>query len=231
MLSCESKAGDKTTLETPKDKHSYAIGMNFGDMIKQNIKHIDVDLLDYSILMQGIRDQLDTSKNPLLNDSAYEAAIQDFMLEMRKAQATKEAARDSIKAAENLAIQSEFFEKNKKEMGVVTTASGLQYMVLAEGSGNTAKDGDIVTIHYTGTLLDGTKFDSSIDRNEPVSVPLQEGQMSAGWIEILRLMKKGDKVKVWIPSNLGFGEASRPGIPGNSMLIFDINLLDIKAAK
>jgi FKBP-type peptidyl-prolyl cis-trans isomerase len=229
-LNADNKAvSNKAALETPKGKHSYAIGTDMGRAIKQ----IEADL-DYSMVLQGIKDQLDTSKPALMNDSEVTAALQDFMLEMRKAR----MAKDSIlmeerkqKAVENLATQNSFLEKNKSEVGVASTESGLQYIVTTAGSGNPAKDGDTVTVHYTGTLLDGTKFDSSIDRSQPLSITLGEGQLIPGWVEILRLMKKGDKVKAWIPSSLGYGEHGNQVIPGNSLLIFEMELLDIKPAK
>jgi FKBP-type peptidyl-prolyl cis-trans isomerase len=220
FVSCDLNADNKAVatqaaLETPKGKHSYAVGTDMGKAIKQ----IKADL-DYAIVIQGIKDQLDTTKPALMNDSQVMAALQDLMQEMGRQ-----------KSRENLAGQNAFLEKNKTEVGVVTTPSGLQYLVMAEGSGEKAKDGDIVSVHYTGTLLNGMKFDSSIDRNQPLSVELGTGKLIPGWVEMLRLMKKGDKVKVWIPSELGYGENGNSAIPGGSLLIFDMELLDIQAAK
>jgi FKBP-type peptidyl-prolyl cis-trans isomerase FkpA len=229
FTSCDLNASNKAALETPKGRHSYAIGTDMG----RGIKQADADL-DYALVLQGIKDQLDTTKPALMNDSEVTAALQDFMMEMRKAR----MAKDSIameerkqKAAENLVKQNEFFENNKGEVGVVATESGLQYIILKEGEGKAAKDGDTVTVHYTGTFLDGSKFDSSLDRNQPLSIPLGEGQLIKGWVEMLRLMKKGEKVKTWIPSSLGYGEYGNNAVQGNSMLIFEIELLDIKPAK
>ena len=234
FVSCDLNASNKTVsnkaaLETPQGRHGYAVGTDMGRAIKQMEAN-----LDYSMILQGIKDQLDTSKPALMNDSEVTAALQDFMMEMRKARMEK----DSIameerkqKAAENLVSQNAFFEKNKSEVGVVVAESGLQYIILKEGEGKTASDGDTVTVHYTGTLLDGTKFDSSLDRNQPLSIALGEGQLIKGWIEMLRLMKKGEKVKTWIPSELGYGEHGNHVIPGNSMLVFEMELLDIKSAK
>jgi FKBP-type peptidyl-prolyl cis-trans isomerase len=227
FVSCDLNADNKAVvtqaaLETPKGKHSYAVGTDFGKAIKQ----IKADL-DYAILVQGIKDQLDTTKPALMNDSQVMVALQDLMQEMEKQK--HEAERQ--KAQENLTSQKTFLEKNKNEVGVVTTPSGLQYMVIAEGSGEKAKDGNVISVHYTGTLLNGTKFDSSIDRNQPLSIELGEGRLIPGWVEMLRLMKKGDKVKAWIPSELGYGENGNHAIPGGSLLIFDMELLDIQAAK
>jgi len=234
FTSCDLNASNnavanKAALETPQGRYGYAVGTDMGRAIKQ----IEADL-DYSMILQGIKDQLDTSKPALMNDSEAAAALQDFMMEMRKARMVK----DSIameerkqKAAENLVKQNEFLEKNKSEVGVVVTENGLQYIVLKEGEGKAAKDGDTISVHYTGTFLDGNKFDSSLDRNQPLSIALGEGQLIKGWVEMLRLMKKGEKVKTWIPSGLGYGEYGNNVIPGNSMLIFEMELIDIKPAK
>ena len=234
FTSCDLNASNnavanKAALETPQGRHGYAVGTDMGRAIKQ----IEADL-DYSMILQGIKDQLDTSKPALMNDSEASAALQDFMMEMRRAR----MAKDSIameerkqKAAENLVKQNEFLEKNKGELGVVSTESGLQYIILKEGEGKTAKDGDTISVHYTGTFLDGSKFDSSLDRNQPLSIALGEGQLIKGWVEMLRLMKKGEKVKTWIPSHLGYGEFGNRAIPGNTMLIFEMELLEIKPAK
>jgi len=229
-LNADNKAvSNKAALETPQGRHGYAVGTDMGRAIKQMEAN-----LDYSMILQGIKDQLDTSKPALMNDSEVTAALQDFMMEMRKARMVK----DSIameerrqKAADNLVKQNEFLEKNKAEVGVAATESGLQYIILKEGEGKVAKDGDTIAVHYTGTLLDGTKFDSSVDRNQPLSIALGEGQLIKGWVEMLRLMKKGEKVKTWIPSALAYGEYGNSVIPGNSMLIFEMELLDIKPAK
>jgi len=234
FMSCDLNANNKAVsnkaaLETPKGRHSYAIGSDMGRAIKQ----IEAEL-DYDMVIQGIKDQLDTTKPALMNDSEITAALQDFMVEMRKARMVKDSLlmeERKQKAVENLAAQNSFLEKNKGEVGVLSTESGLQYIITAQGAGNLAKDGDTVTVHYSGSLLDGTKFDSSIDRNQPLSITLGEGNLIPGWVEMLRLMKKGDKAKVWIPSSLGYGEHGNQVIPGNSLLVFEMELLDIKAAK
>ena len=225
-LNAYSQAVTDKALETPKSRRSYAIGVSVGKPLFNDLKQIEVDL-DYSIILQGIKDQLDTTKQALMSDSAVIATLQDLAAEVRNAQIAKE----SILRTENLAKQNAFLEKNKKETGVVTTASGLQYKVFAAGKGNLAKDGDTVSVHYTGTLLDGTEFDSSIRRNQPLSIPLAEGQLISGWVEMLRLMKAGGKVKAWIPSRLAYGEQGNTVIPGNSLLVFEMELLSIKSAR
>ncbi|MDR3002391.1 MAG: FKBP-type peptidyl-prolyl cis-trans isomerase [Fibromonadaceae bacterium] len=220
FVSCKDDSVKKETLETPKGKYSYAIGYDMG----RGLKQIEVEL-DIPMILQGLRDQLDTTRAALMNDSEVMVAMQELIAEMQRTRLVK----DSVKAAENLISQNAFLEKNKSEVGVVSTESGLQFMLLSEGSGNTAKDGDTVSVHYTGFLLDGNKFDSSLDRQQPLTIVLGEGMLIPGWIEMLRLMKKGDKTRVWVPSSLGYGErGSPPVIPGNSMLVFEMELLDIK---
>ncbi len=244
-LNSDSQAvKNKAALETQKGKHSYAIGADIGRSInmqmgavKQQMDAVELDL-DYSLILQGIKDKLDTTKPALMNDSEATAALGELIAEMQKAYAKKDSiarVQDSIAraqvAAENLIKQKTFLEKNKAEAGVIATESGLQYTTVTEGKGKTAKIGDTVSVHYTGTLLDGSEFDSSVKRNQPLSIALSEGGFIKGWIEMLSLMKKGQKVKVWIPSSLAYGEQGNPVIPGNSLLIFEMELLDIKPAK
>lgn len=223
FISCKDEAKTKASLETPKGRHSYVIGYDMGKGLKQ----VEIEL-DAAMILEGLKDQLDTTRTPLMNDSQAIVAMQELIAEMQRVR----VAKDSVKAAENLASQNAFLEKNKSEVGVISTESGLQYMLLAEGSGNTAKDGDTVSVHYTGSLFNGNKFDSSIDRNQPLTIALAEGMIIPGWVEMLRLMKQGDKVRAWIPSSLGYGEkGSPPVIPGHSLLVFEMELLEIKPAK
>jgi FKBP-type peptidyl-prolyl cis-trans isomerase len=224
FISCDLNADNqtvatKTALETEKGRRSYAFGTDFGKYIFNAIKQMDIDL-NNAVILQAIKDQLDTTRQALMNDSEFTAATQELIMEVQR-----------IRAVKNLTKQNEFLEMNKNQDGVISTESGLQYIILAQGSGERAKDGDTVTIHYTGTFLDGTKFDSTIDKKQPLAITLAEGQLIQGWIEMLRLMKKGDKVKAWMPSNLAYGEMGNPFIPGNSLLIFEMELLDINPAK
>ena len=136
----------------------------------------------------------------------------------------------NIANEERKAANTAFFEQNKTAEGVVTTASGLQYKVITEGTGATPGDSDIVKVHYTGTLLDGKEFDSSVKRGEPLEFPINA--VIPGWTEMLKLMKVGEKVTAWIPSDLAYGPFGRPPqIPGNSMLIFEMELIDTHAAE
>lgn len=120
-----------------------------------------------------------------------------------------------------------FLEANKKKPGVTVTESGLQYTVIKSGSGRTPTTSDLVTTHYTGTLIDGTKFDSSVDRGQPAT--FRVSGVISGWTEALQLMKEGDKWKLFIPHELAYGEAgSPPVIPPSATLIFDIELIKVK---
>jgi len=128
--------------------------------------------------------------------------------------------------SKSLSESAAFFTELKKRAGVVVLPSGLCYEIAAPGTGPAPKPTDTVTVHYTGTLIDGTVFDSSVARNEPVSFPLN--QMIPGWVEGLQKIAKGGKIRLFIPPDLAFGDDARPGIPPSSTLMFDIELIDIK---
>ncbi len=209
----------KDTLVTPKDRYSYALGMDMG----RAIKNVDADI-DKELFLKSLRDQIEG--NPLLlTDSQADKALQELVLQMqvereKKAAAAAQAALDSQKV---------FLEKNKAAEGVIATASGLQYKYIVKSADSTAKSPkltDKVRVHYAGTLLDGTEFDSSIKRGEPLEFPVNA--VIQGWQELLTLMKVGEKVEAWIPSNLGYGaDGAAPVIPGNALLVFQVELLDI----
>ncbi len=209
----------KDTLVTSKDRYSYALGMDMG----RAIKNVDADI-DKELFLKSLRDQIEG--NPLLlSDSQAEKALQELVLQMqvereKKAQAQAQAALDSQKV---------FLERNKSVEGVIATASGLQYKYLVKSADSTAKSPkltDKVRVHYAGALLDGTEFDSSIKRGEPLEFPVNA--VIQGWQELLTLMKVGEKVEAWIPSNLGYGaDGAAPVIPGNALLVFQVELLDI----
>ncbi|MFQ3235389.1 MAG: peptidylprolyl isomerase [Paraglaciecola sp.] len=130
-------------------------------------------------------------------------------------------------ALENSAIATDFLAKNKAIEGVIETASGLQYQVLHKGQGEVLPSaGSTVKVHYHGTLIDGTVFDSSVDRAQPISFPLN--QVISGWTEGVQLMVIGDKFKFFIPSNLGYGNRATGKITPGSLLIFEVELLNIQ---
>jgi FKBP-type peptidyl-prolyl cis-trans isomerase FkpA len=159
--------------------------------------------------MQGIEDAV-KGADPKLSDEEIQAAFETL---------GKEIAANNKKSGEDYAA------KNAKREGVTTTKSGLQYEVLKEGTGKSPKATDVVSVHYLGTLIDGTKFDSSYDRKMPAEFQLN--MVIAGWTEGVQLMKEGAKYKFVIPSELAYGEAGRPGIPANSTLVFEVELISV----
>jgi FKBP-type peptidyl-prolyl cis-trans isomerase len=204
------------SLKTEKDRHSYMIGMMYGRQL-QEVKD-DVDL---AMLQKGLADTL-TGAPTLLSEEEMQQAFREFN---EKVQAAR-AERQQKAAAENLKKGEEFLAKNKTAKGVKTTESGLQYLVIKEGAGPKPKVNDQVKVHYVGTTIDGKKFDSSIDRGQPATFPLNG--VIAGWTEALQLMPVGSKYKLFIPSKLAYGErGSPPNIGPNEVLIFEVELLEI----
>lgn len=192
---------------------NYALGQQYGkNLIKQGT---DFEL-DYAVLELALND-VANDKPSRLNEEQLSMALQKAHLAMNKRK------QDLAQAA--LIDGKKFLESNKTKSGVKTTASGLQYIVLNEGTGKNPSANDIVKIHYVGTLINGRKFDSSYDRKQALEIKVSKSM--EGWSEGLQLMKVGDKMKFFIPSELGFGVENRPYTPGNSVLIYEIELLDI----
>jgi FKBP-type peptidyl-prolyl cis-trans isomerase len=184
---------------------SYGIGFNMGKQLAQAPFKLDVDRI-----VQGLRDANGGKPMEKLQGEAASGA---------EAKA-REAGDVNVKAGD--AYRAE----NGKKKGVTTTASGLQIETLVEGTGDTPKATDKVKVHYTGTLIDGTKFDSSIDRGEPITFALD--QVIKGWGEGLQLMKVGGKARLVIPPSLGYGPNGTGPIPGNATLVFEVQLLSIE---
>lgn len=204
--------------ESLHDRASYIIGLNLGRSLKSQEIPVSTDLI-----VQGLRDGLGSGQ-ALLSDEEIQAAMQNFQQEMLAKQQEKSKAL----AAKNQKEGDDFLAKNKARPEVKSTASGLQYEVVKEGTGATPKATDQVTVHYKGTLLDGTVFDSSYERNEPATFGVN--QVIPGWVEALQLMKAGSKYKVYIPSALAYGETGAgPQIGPNSTLVFEIELLSVGA--
>ncbi len=204
-------AFDKENM-TDVQKASYALGVNIFENFKgQGLGEINVD-----ILAQAMKD-VKAGKDLAVTSEDAMAAIQTYQQAQMKIQSEK-AEGESKK----------FFDENGKKEGVKTTASGLQYEVLRAGTGASPTPTDKVKVHYKGTLLDGSTFDSSYDRNEPTSFGV--GQVIPGWTEGLQLMKVGAKYKFYIPAKLGYGaRGAGAKIPPNSTLVFEVELLDIEA--
>ena len=202
-------------LKDLKDRASYALGLNFG----MNFRKQNVDL-NTDAFNAGFRDGLTPGKTPLLNEQQVRETMMAFQKEMEQKQ--KEVAE------KNSADAQKFLADNKNKEGVKTTASGLQYKVLKEGTGAQPKQSDTVTVNYRGTLTDGTEFDSSYKRGQPATFPVSG--VIKGWTEALQLMKVGSKYQLVIPPDLGYGQMGQRGIPPNSVLVFEVELMDVKAA-
>ena len=208
------KASDAVAgLESDEQRVSYGVGYNMGSSLgKQHDFNVDKNALK-----SGLEDGLSGSKTKI-SEADIQAA---FTTVQQKAMAANTAA-----AEKNVAASAAFLAKNKTRSGVTTTASGLQYEIVSRGKGPKPKASDTVEVHYHGTLVDGTVFDSSIERGEPAT--FQVGAVIKGWTEALQLMSVGDKWKLYIPPDLGYGPRPNGKIPPNSVLIFDVQLLGIK---
>ena len=206
-------------LETTKSKVSYGVGMNIGRSLLQSPIEFET-----ALVFRGIQDVL-TKQKPLLTEKELRAAFQAIQAEMQ-AKTQQQASKDKQLAVENKKKGDAFLAKNKKKKGVITRKSGLQYIVLKSGKGASPKPTDMVEVHYHGTLIDGTVFDSSVEKGSPAVLPANG--VVDGWKEALSLMKVGDKWKLFVPSKLAYGERRRsPAIGPNSLLIFEMELLRI----
>lgn len=205
-------------LDDAKQRISYTIGLNIGrDFVKQEVE------VDTTAFMAGVRDGLSGQK-PRLTDEQMTTEVQSF----REAMMAKQEAKAKALADKNKAEGEAFLAKNAKEAGVVVRESGLQYKVLKEGTGPMPKADAIVSVHYRGTLLDGTEFDSSYARNEPLVLPV--GGVIPGWTEALTLMKEGSKWQLYIPAALAYGEeGAPPAIGPNAALLFEVELISAAA--
>ncbi len=217
MISCAFVFAADEELKTDSDKLSYMLGMDIGAFLKGIPRETDFD-----IFIRGIKDTYEGGETLLTEEEAIQIK-QEFVKEMQM-EATKKMNEISEK---NKKDGEAFLAENKKKEEVVTTASGLQYIVLQKGTGASPKLDDKVTVHYSGTLIDGTEFDSSYKRGEPVTFPLNG--VIKGWGEGLQLMKVGGKSRLFIPSQHAYGEkGAGQQIPPNSVLIFEVELLGIE---
>lgn len=221
MLACVSCGGEgtvarMTSLDTEVEKASYAYGMDVAASMARSGLELDVNAF-----VQGFRDSLE-GETPLLTEQEKLQVMQDFAAQMRE----KQMAEADAVAGTNLTEGAAFLEANKSAEGVITTDSGLQYIVLKEGDGLKPTAESRVKVHYTGTLIDGTKFDSSYDRGQPAEFPL--GGVIPAWTEAVQLMRVGGKIKIFAPPSIAYGERGAPPVIGpNATLIFEIELIDI----
>ncbi len=204
LLTSHAMAEDKPELKSLKDKLGYSIGLELGKNMKKNAVEVDLNTV-----MQGIKDGYGGG-NALLTEEQVKETYAEFQ---------KERAEKNKKEGEA------FLAANKKKDGVITMASGLQYKIIKKGSGKTPKATDSVTVNYVGTLIDGTEFDSSYKRGQPVTFNVNG--VIPGWTEALQLMKEGSKWQLFLPANLAYGERGAPGIAPNSVLIFEVELISV----
>lgn len=207
----------KVSLDSAVDRYSYALGMDLG----KAIANISVPL-KLDVIISAIRDEVDSGRTVLMTDSASEVALQDLLLKMQQ----KKEADEKAAAKKALDEQAAFLAKNITDSTVKVTTKGVQYKVIKDGAGATPKASDKVQVHYIGSLLDGTEFDNSVKRGEPLEFPVSA--VIEGWQDLLQVMKEGMKVKAWIPSALAYGEAGVPPmIPANALLVFEVELLKV----
>lgn len=208
---------NKTAFASDTEKASYALGAYNGLGWKRNEMEVDTDAY-----IKGLKDAYVSGK-PLLN----EAEMRETLTAMQKRVMEKREVQRKALAVENLKKADQFLADNKSKEGVLTTESGVQYKVITEGSGAIPSATDNVKVNYRGTLLDGTEFDNSARRNEPAQFSVKG--VIRGWSEALQKMKVGSKWQLFIPPAQAYGEQGRPNIPPNSLLIFDVELVDIVA--
>lgn len=218
----QAKSPEATMLKTEQDKVSYIIGTQ----IARDIKKLEIEV-NVEPLILGLQDALEGKTLKLTKEETQKVytAVQQRLRAKRAAEMAKQAAERKKQATENLAKGKAFLEANKTKEGVKVLPSGLQYKVIKEGTGETPTADDKVKTHYRGTLLDGTEFDSSYKRNQPLEIAVKG--VIKGWTEALQLMKEGAKWELYIPANLAYRETGTRNIPPNSVLIFEIELLEI----
>ena len=215
MNSCNQGVSTDAKLSSQIDSLSYAVGINVGNNIKASAATFPgEDSLKIDLVIKGLLTVLKDSAAQKMTFEDASAYINAYIMKVQQAQAEAE-----------LKVGQDFLAANRSKEGVITTASGLQYKVITEGTGAKPTVKDKVRCHYTGRLLDGTVFDSSVQRGQPAE--FEVGQVIPGWQEVLQLMPVGSKFQVWIPSNLAYGTQGAGPIKPNSTLEFEIELLEI----
>lgn len=216
---CNSGSSGDVSLETEADSLSYSLGFQNGQFMAESGMNEDIDP---ELVKAGLQQALN-EKESELSDMEMKQAIQKFQVKARQNAQQKKMDESEGNKKEG----EEFLAENKDKEGVQVTDSGLQYKVLEEGSGPSPSEGDQVRVDYEGTLIDGTVFDSSYERGEPATFPLN--RVIAGWTEGLQLMKEGAKYKFFIPGDLAYGQNPPPGssIGTDETLIFEVELLEV----
>ena len=223
MVACAQSGGisNASSLTSKQDSVSYALGMDIANSVKGGL--VDQGLeVNAPLIAQAIVDVI--QENDLL---LLQGDVQPLIVQMQRDLSASQQEKMMQKAEVNKEEGDAFFAENKSKEGVIETESGLQYKILESGDGTSPKPDQTVVVHYTGKLLDGTTFDSSVQRGTPAEFKVN--QVIAGWQEALQQMVPGDKWEVYIPSNLGYGAAgSPPQIGPYASLIFEVELIEIK---
>ena len=214
VLACLVANLNAQTLNNQTDSLSYAFGVLFGRNLQNNLESGGFPPVDAQILAQAIQTLLEDQEALKMTHSQAEAYVNALYVKLLESRYEK-----------NITAGRKFLEQNKTAPGVVTLPSGLQYKVITAGDGPKPTPSDRVTVHYHGTLIDGTVFDSSVQRGQPSVFGVT--QVIRGWVEALQLMPVGSKWILYIPADLAYGSTPRPGIEPHSTLIFEVELISI----
>jgi len=221
VVSCNKQGVTNKPLKTEIDSVSYALGLDMANKIKANFKEVDSDLF-----LQGYKNGID-STNLKIETKDLNKIIGNYFQKKQQEMAKKKQEEDAKKFADNKKAGEDFLAKNKTKKGVITTKSGLQYIVLKKGTGKSPKPTSKVTLHYHGTTIDGKVFDSSVERKQPITH--SASGFVPGFNEAIALMKEGGKLKVFIPQELAYGVQQRGDkIKPYSALVFEIELLKVE---
>lgn len=225
LAACQKETAQQpVVLDTDAAKQSYSLGVSVGSYLDSTlVEYNNMGLsLDSALILRGVQDSI--AKKTALS----EEEVQTMMAALEEQFREKQTAIADAEAAQAVAAGKAYLEENAKKEGVAVTESGLQYEVLQAAEGAKPAATDTVKVHYTGTLVDGTKFDSSHDRGEPAQFPLN--RVIPGWTEGVQLMNVGSKYKFTIPAELAYGERDMGVIKPNSVLVFEVELLEIVTA-
>lgn len=215
-LPTPASAGEKAVPATAVEKRSYSMGADLGSKLKQQDIQVDFDQF-----MSGFKDALAGGPMKLADE-----AVREHLADLQREILLKQAERSKKLAEKNKKAGDAFLAENSRKEGVITLPSGLQYKILKQGAGKQPKPTDTVVAHYRGRTINGTEFDSSYQRNKPETFPL--GDVISGWQEALQLMKAGAHWQLFIPPDLAYGDQAVGPIEPNSVLIFDVELLEVK---
>lgn len=218
LASCGGNQVNKNvSLKNDVDSASYSLGMMYGNSLSDGFTEVNINAM-----VAALQTMLDNDTTNLkLTIPQAQACLQELSMKIRQ----KQMEKAQQEASENLLRGQQFLEDNAKKDGVTSLPNGVQYIVMEEGNGDKPEATDTVEVDYHGTLIDGTVFDSSVQRGEPIKFPVNG--VIQGWQETLPLMPVGSKWKIFIPAELAYGAQGRPGIPANSVLIFEVTLHQI----